>query len=126
LYLPLYVVAGLTPNLKLYVEVGLTPYQKLFVVVGLYPYLNISKASCGSRTYPYLEVHVVVGLTPYLELYVVVGLTPYLELYVVVGLAEWVGCLALVSAAVRLLGRRDQELGAHMLQLTDHRDRSPA
>ena len=54
------------------------------------------------------------------------ALTPDLQLNVVVGFAEWVRCLALVAAAVRLLGRRDQELGAHVLQLTDHRDRGPS
>ena len=49
-----------------------------------------------------------------------IKLTPDLELDVVVGLAERVGGLALVAAAVRLLRRRNQELGGHVLQLTDH------
>ena len=45
-------------------------------------------------------------------------LTPDLQLDVVERLAEWVGGLALVAPAVRLLRRLDLELGADMLELS--------
>ncbi len=51
----------------------------------------------------------------------VVGLTPDLELDVVVGLPKRIGSLTLVAAAVRLLCSEDEELGAHVLQLSDDR-----